>query len=216
MSKVINLFLQLQKPCLVRMIKHLTVQEPHAKLCYRNINEEKFIDFSIFSPAELKQFESFKNEKRRQIFYQIRFIARSEGIDEILYNEEGKPRCSSHHISISHSGDWVGLMISNKEVGLDIECDTTKILKIKDRFLSEQEQNQICSNELKKMSICWSAKEAVFKMIGGDTTFFKSNQKVTALTSDKVIVNCKNGHDQKEIIMKIKTLDNNYHLVYTM
>lgn len=216
MSKVINLFLQLQKPCLGRMIKHLTLQEPHAKVCYRNINDENFIDLSILSAVEKLQLESFKNKRRQLVFYHIRLIARDEGLAEIIYDADGKPFCESHHISISHSGDWIGLMLSNREIGLDIECDTAKILKIKDRFLDEQEQNDICLNELKKMSICWSAKEAVFKMIGGDTTFFKSNQKVIELNTENICVMYKNGNQQGQINLKIKTLDNNYHLVYTM
>lgn len=198
------------------MINYNCIREINARVCYRKVNKHSEIDKSIFTSKELKLFESFKNEKRRLIFYFIRLMARNEGIVEIVYDNNGKPVIDDHNISITHSGDWVGFMISKSPIGLDIESDNVRILKIKDRFLDRNEQELICKNEIKKMSLCWSAKEAVFKMVGGETTFFKSNQRVLELNEENISVEYFNNLNNGIINMKIKTLDDNFHLVYTM
>lgn len=198
------------------MNKYHCFTDKYARVCYRKANAEDFIDLSILTSNELEQFESFKNEKRRQLFYALRLIARKEGIKEIFYDDNGKPLCDGCFISISHSGDWVGLAIAVNPVGIDIEGVNEKILKIKDRFLDLEEQEVICENDLRKMTLCWSAKEAVFKIVGGETTFFKTNQKVIEIRDEFMSLEYINKNEKKQVQLKIKSLDDKFNLVYTM
>jgi len=86
----------------------------------------------------------------------------------LSYNAEGKPELKQEdcHISISHSHDKL-VIICNKEcaTGVDIELIRDKVLKIKDKFLSQQELNEANDN-VEKLIIYWAAKEALYKLYG--------------------------------------------------
>ena len=99
-----------------------------------------------------------------------------------------KPLLSNEelHFSISHCADFAAAIISeNKSVGIDVELITPKIESIKNKFLSQEELNLILrkSNLLKTMNyklltLCWSAKESIFKWYGKGEADFKKNMIV--------------------------------------
>ncbi len=87
---------------------------------------------------------------------------------ELSYNEEGKPELKDEtcHISISHSHDKLVILCNkNCQTGVDIELIRDKVLKIKDKFLSEKELKEAKDN-VEKLIICWAAKEALYKLYG--------------------------------------------------
>lgn len=198
------------------MISYKTIEIKTGKLCYSSINFDEDLELNHLTLSELTEINSYKNEKRKIIYSKIREIARQEGIQEIGYDKKGKPISSNKKISITHSGNWIGLMFSDSPIGLDIESVNSRILKIKDRFLSTEELENICGNDLRKMALCWSAKEAVFKKHGGKTTFFKENQKILFLGEEMIKVKSKTDGNTIEDELIIKTLDSDYHLVYTL
>ena len=84
---------------------------------------------------------------------------------EIIYNEYGKPSFKDNPIffNVSHSKDYTVLVISSKEVGVDIQKITYR-KNIIDR---------ICTNEEKKIiknaddfTKIWVKKESYVKMLG--------------------------------------------------
>jgi 4'-phosphopantetheinyl transferase len=87
---------------------------------------------------------------------------------ELVYSEEGKPSLKGEgcHISISHSHDKL-VILSNKRsaTGVDIELIRDKVLKIKDKFLSNEELKAADDN-VEKLIIYWAAKEALYKLYG--------------------------------------------------
>lgn len=96
--------------------------------------------------------------------------------DEIYYifNEHEKPYlrdCKDVYFSISHSGDYVACIVSNVEVGIDIEKITDIDLNIAKRFFAKGEYEMILAFENAKDKLdafyrIWTKKEAYIKMTG--------------------------------------------------
>ncbi|MET0394322.1 MAG: 4'-phosphopantetheinyl transferase superfamily protein [Chitinophagaceae bacterium] len=83
-----------------------------------------------------------------------------------------------YHFSISHCGDYAAAIVSRtSRAGIDIEIPVQKIMRIRDKFLSEEEKKwegehrewPAVKGELypsQFTTLLWSAKEAVFKWYG--------------------------------------------------
>lgn len=133
-----------------------------------------FEDFTLFAA----DFEKINSDKRKLEFLGTRWLLKILLGKEtnVLYTDEGKPYLNngSYHISLSHSGKWMAVMIHpTKQVGIDIECPTDKIQKVYKRFLSETEQLELSGGkDIKQLQIAWSAKEALYKIIGKEAIDF--------------------------------------------
>lgn len=95
----------------------------------------------------------------------------------IKYDEHGKPFMENHsgYISISHSKQYLALMYHpTKKVGVDIECPTERVLKVSHRFLSLAELSYF-GNDLLKIQLAWSAKEALYKVVGKPAVDFRAS-----------------------------------------
>ena len=96
--------------------------------------------------------------------------------DTLFYDNNGKPHLSNNKfISISHSFDYCGVIISDTKVGIDIEKFRPKILNISKKFISESDWNLIKLNSVENVTKVWTIKEAVFKAFGCSGIDFKKN-----------------------------------------
>ncbi|MEJ6764826.1 MAG: 4'-phosphopantetheinyl transferase superfamily protein, partial [Flavobacteriaceae bacterium] len=96
--------------------------------------------------------------------------------DTLFYDNNGKPHLSNNKfISISHSFDYCGVIISDTKVGIDIEKFRPKILNISKKFISESDWNLIKLNSVENVTKVWTIKEAVFKAFGYSGIDFKEN-----------------------------------------
>lgn len=82
----------------------------------------------------------------------------------------GKPYIDNSNIfyNISHKNKIVGLIISDSEVGLDIEYVDTENIKRKSTlkyFFTEKERESITNNE--ELLTLWTKKESYIKLNGG-------------------------------------------------
>ena len=79
-------------------------------------------------------------------------------------------------VSISHSVDYAAAMASRQaECGIDIQCNSERLLRVQDRFASDAELELLEAEEnlLARLSMLWSTKEAVKKCyLATDLTFF--------------------------------------------
>lgn len=85
--------------------------------------------------------------------------------DEIIYNAYGKPYLKNNalYFNISHSGIYTALVISNKEVGIDIEKITIRE-KVIDKICNSEEKKLIkTADDFTKM---WVIKESYVKYLG--------------------------------------------------
>ena len=100
---------------------------------------------------------------------------------EIARTKHGKPYLPSFpgiHFSISHSGDCWGCLLSNENVGLDIEDvvagsldSQDRIIRIAERFFAEDEIDFIKTNQsdisiIDRFYDIWTKKEAYIKFTG--------------------------------------------------
>lgn len=135
---------------------------------------EELDDFELYR----KDYNLISSTKRKLEFLGSRLLLKIllNREEMILYDENGKPYLSdnSYRISISHSKNWMAVIVHpSKTVGIDIECPNPKIQKIYTRFLSETEQSQLSNGKnLEQLQLAWSAKEALYKIIGREAIDF--------------------------------------------
>ena len=102
----------------------------------------------------------------------LEIALKEEGITsyKILKSKNCKPYLENSNIfyNISHKNKMVGLIISDSEVGLDIEYIDTENIKRKSTlkyFFTEKERKSITTNE--DLLTLWTKKESYIKLNGG-------------------------------------------------
>lgn len=119
------------------------------------------------SKNSLNRLNSMKSIQHQKGFLSIRHLLKEIQLndDELFYNEHGKPLLKNQkHISITHSYDFSAIVISNQNVGIDIEKNRDKIKIIKHRF-TDLEQNKLNDQVyIQKLTYIWGAKESMFKI----------------------------------------------------
>ena len=119
-----------------------------------------------------------KLEKRKREWLAVRILLKEllGEEKEVEYDASGKPffKDNSYHISISHTAGYVAVILNPEHpVGIDIEQITNQVERIRDRFLTEEENIHISKeNELIHLLLHWSAKETVFKALGNSNVTF--------------------------------------------
>jgi len=132
----------------------------------------------------LSDFERLKTNKR-----QLEFLAARTAFQQLVGNHEiityttdGKPICSSNNyqLSITHSSKWVAVIVHPiYEVGIDIETPSARFSSLYNRFLNKNEQQHLVDlNNLLKIQLAWSAKEALYKIIGQPAVDFISQLEI--------------------------------------
>lgn len=107
----------------------------------------------------------------------------------------------AYHFSISHCGDYAAAMVSSTQrVGVDVEMITQKVAKVKDKFLSIDEQQILAAlvhpwsalPEPAMLTAAWSIKESLFKWYGEGLIDFKDHLRIDALqvNGDKGLAQC--------------------------
>ena len=88
--------------------------------------------------------------------------------DSLKYSENGKPLADNLFFNISHAGDYVVGVSSDREVGCDIEKIVDAPLEVADRFFHLKEAEYIKSAEDKNKAFftLWTLKESYMKMTG--------------------------------------------------
>jgi len=91
----------------------------------------------------------------------------------IFYN--GKvPYCKEFsNISITHSDNYAAVLLSEKKIGIDLQKEEQKIIKVKNKFLSKEKEKNNYSIE--DLHFIWTAKEALYKTLNGLTCSIKDN-----------------------------------------
>jgi phosphopantetheinyl transferase len=110
--------------------------------------------------------QSMKSELHQKGFLSIRHLLKEIGYSDfdLIYDTFGKPHLKNGlYISITHSFTFTGIIFSkNIPVGIDIEKQREKILKIAHKFTSLEEYKTIANVGalIRKLTIVWGAKES--------------------------------------------------------
>ncbi len=100
----------------------------------------------------------------------------------------------AYHFSISHCGDYAAVIISSENrVGVDVELISSKVEKVKHKFLSTTEQQMIetlllqgdpLEHHTKFLTLAWGIKESLFKWYGDGEMDFIEHMHIENITAD--------------------------------
>lgn len=121
---------------------------------------------------------SMKSEIHQKGFLSIRHLLKNANYTDfdLVYDDFGKPHLKDDkYISITHSFTFTAIIISDDlHVGIDIEKQREKILKIAHKFTPIEEYKTIANVDalISKLTIVWGAKESLYKIYGKKKLLF--------------------------------------------
>ena len=193
------------------LYKSLTVDKNTKVLIWKI--EESFDDLNtdiILTDKSQTRLDGMKSELHQRGFLSVRHLLKEFGYsdDDLVYDEFGKPHLKDgKHISITHSFTFSGIIISDAiPVGIDIEKQRDKILKIAHKFTPFEEYKTIANVDalISKLTIVWGAKESLYKIYGKKKLLFLhhiyiedfkfSNEKTTGEIRFEGVINSYNIH----------------------
>lgn len=159
--------------------KTLTVNETTKVLIWKI--EESFEDLAdgiTLTQRSSDRLNNMKSNLHRRGFLSVRHLLNKVGYTDadLVYDEFGKPHLKDgKFISITHSFTFSGIIISDdKPVGIDIEKQRDKILKIAHKFTPIEAYKSIANHDalVSKLTIVWGAKESLYKIYGKKKLLF--------------------------------------------
>ena len=161
------------------LYKSLTVNKTTKVLIWK-IEESlsKLQEGIILSKNSSTRLNSMKSELHQKGFVSIRHLLKEVGYTDadLIYDEFGKPHLKNgKFISITHSYTFTAIIVSDDlHVGIDIEKQREKILKIAHKFTPFEEYKTIANVDalISKLTIVWGAKESLYKIYGKKKLLF--------------------------------------------
>ncbi|CAN5474669.1 4'-phosphopantetheinyl transferase superfamily protein [soil metagenome] len=141
---------------------------------------DELLALADLSASDLAKVNSFTHIARKKEWICIRLLLKKLNRNfTISYLDSGKPYLENAdaHISISHTKDFAGIIISDTcAVGIDLERILPRIEKIAHKFVSDEEEKFVRgNNELEKLFVIWGVKEVLFKMHSIGELIFKEH-----------------------------------------
>ena len=166
-----------------------SLEEKSFRLAIWKMDEEleELLAMAALTDSDLRRLNAFTHEPRKKEWICIRMLLKRLGCTSTIgYQETGKPflENSPEHISISHTRDYAGIILSNASiVGLDLERIHPRIENIAHKFLSKEEEKYLPSKDrLDHLFVIWGVKEVLFKMHHVGELLFKEHLHVKPFT----------------------------------
>ncbi|WP_431243970.1 4'-phosphopantetheinyl transferase family protein [Flavobacterium sp. P21] len=140
----------------------------------------------LYSRVTLKEktqrrLDGMKSQMHQRAFLSVRMLIQEMGFTDkdLHYDEFGKPYFDCHnYISITHSYHFATIIISHETVGIDMELQREKIQRIADKFTDYEckyLEPKSVEEYVKKLTVVWGAKEAIFKIRNEKGISFKDH-----------------------------------------
>lgn len=178
----------------------------------------------VLEPSNIIRLNEMKSEMHQRAFLSVRKLLQEiKHTDaDLYYDKFGKPHLKSSkkptefsEISITHSHQFSAIIISNKKVGIDIELQREKIVNIANKFSIEQLDKKVKQNYIKKLTVIWGAKEAIFKIKNEKGISFKDHIQVQPFKIEDNKTSAILNFNSKQENFKIHFQEfENYTLVY--
>ena len=144
---------------------------------------EFFLDNLVLNQESSDRIKGMKSELHKRAFLSDRILLREFGYSDLdlFYDSFGKPFLKDgKHISISHSYNFSTVAISNLKIGIDIEKQSSKIIKIAPKFIGYETfyLNKNDESQIQKLTWVWCTKEALYKLYGTPEINFKNHFRV--------------------------------------
>ena len=204
---------------------------PLLKIINHNLNTkilvwhitESLADLAInctLTHSNQQRISTMKSIIHQRAFFAVRKLLHQISLSDsdLWYDDAGKPHLKNNQfISISHSHSMATIIISSQKVGIDIEIQTEKIIKIANKFAVEPLCKKVKQNYIKKLTVLWGAKEAIFKIKNEKGISFKNH-----ITLQPFKLTQNHTHAALQFNTKIEYFDiyyleiKNYILVYAL
>lgn len=152
--------------------------------------EDELSEGIVLTPHCQNRMDGMKSEAHRRAFLSIRHLLALTGYkdSDLFYDDMGKPHLNDgNHISITHSHNFTGIIVSETdEVGIDIEMQRDKILRIAHKFTPIQEYRTLANTDaiIRKLTMVWGAKESLYKIYAQKGLSFLRHIDVMDFTFD--------------------------------
>lgn len=164
-----------------------------------------------------------KSEMHQRAFLSVRKLMNLAGYTDfdLYYDRFGKPHLhDGKHISITHSHEFSALIISDETVGIDIELQREKILRIADKFTNSEFfylEPEKLQDYIRKLTVIWGAKEAIFKIRNEKGISFKNHIKINTFELEQEQTTAELHFDSliKDFKIYFEELEN-FTLVYAL
>ncbi|MCF6294548.1 MAG: 4'-phosphopantetheinyl transferase superfamily protein [Flavobacteriaceae bacterium] len=138
-------------------------------------------------PKSLERVLAMKSEMHQRGFLSVRHLLKEFGYTdaELHYDANGKPYLKDgKYISITHSFTFSAIIISDYKIGVDIEKQREKIVRIANRFVDYESQYLTDENIecVKKLTVIWCIKESLYKLFATSGLSFKKHTLVIPFT----------------------------------
>ena len=156
-----------------------------------------------------KRLYSMKSEIHQRGFLSVRHLLKEAGYSDfdLFYTDNGKPHLTDgKHISITHSFIFSAIIISDYEVGIDIEKNRDKIKIIQHKFVNF-ERGFIHEDDdyIEQLTVIWGAKECLYKIYPFGGLTFKNDIDINSFQIS-------DGKTTGSI--KAEDWDKKYHIYY--
>ncbi len=156
----------------------------------------------------LNRLNGMRSELHQRGFLSVRHLLNEAGYTDadLYYNGNGKPHLKDgKHISITHSFTFSGIVISDDEIGIDIEKNREKIKIIAHKFTETERDFMVDENLVEQLTVIWGAKESLYKIyLYGGLSFIK-NIPIDAFTLNNT---------QTTGWIKAEDWDKKYHIFF--
>nr|WP_317249693.1 4'-phosphopantetheinyl transferase superfamily protein [Aquimarina acroporae] len=132
--------------------------------------------------------DNMKSEMHRRGFMSVRHLLAVIGYTDhdLFYDEFGKPHLKDgKQISITHSFNFAGIIVSDKPVGIDIEKQRDKINRIAHKFVNPLEKTYLEAqdiDETRALTVIWGAKESLYKLFATAGLSFEQHIYISTFT----------------------------------
>lgn len=173
-----------------------------------NLNYEQFASLPFYD-----RLMSLSESRRKETasVYSLLFVMTGNKNLVIGHESSGKPYVEGYKIGISHTKGYVSVVLSTScDVAVDIEYINTRVLRIADRFLREDEKPDIIPDVIPTL-LFWCAKETIYKLYSDERLTFQ-NIKIMDVEQGGAL--CGNNLITGENVRIDYTYNNDYVLTY--
>jgi len=182
---------------------------------------EELVDKVVLKEKTRLRLNAMKSELHQRAFLCVRMLIQELGINDfdLHYDQFGKPYLNDHrHISITHSHNFASIIISEETVGIDMELQREKIIRIADKFVGAEFDYlaaQPIEEYVRKLTIIWGAKEAIFKIRNEKGISFKDHIQLASFSLDENQTQACLLFDNLKMKFEVNFLEiENFSLVY--
>ncbi|MFV0483767.1 MAG: 4'-phosphopantetheinyl transferase family protein [Bacteroidales bacterium] len=179
-------------------------------------------------PQETRRYSTISNETRKREWLATRILLQLMLNKDLLinYDKSGKPCINeiSKEISITHTSDFVGVALSDKPCGLDIESLHRRYERITSKFLHYKNEQWLHTRNLNKedrrylLTLVWVCKETLYKILNDkyidlqNETYIKDNRRLLSANMIEIYYETERRHGKNNI--NIEMLPKDYILAY--